>query len=443
MKVLIIGGDAAGMSAAAKLNRILKDCQIIVYEKGKHLSYASCGLPYFAAGYPIAADDLIQRTAEQFATAGIVTLVEHEVLSVNPIHKTLTVKNLKTGDTFADGYDKLMIATGSSSLIPAVPGADLDGVFYLKSVNDGIALREAVQAKHVKDITVVGGGYIGVEFAEALHASGKRVRMIQRSDTILKNFYPEISAAALNELKRLGVDVRLSEKLLSIEEFKGRKQVVTNAGAYETDVVLLAIGVRPATEFLEDSGIALAKNGAVVIDRQMRTSQPDIYAAGDCAQVYHLLKDENVFIPLATTANKCGRIVGKNLAGGEVEFAGTLGCAAIKVGQLELATVGLTLQEAATVGFDCTAKTIHTQTLPGYYQTDTDAMFRVVYEKGTRRLLGVQGVGKHGIALRIDVFAAAIANSMTADALGMLDLCYAPPFSTVWDAVHIVANAAK
>ena len=443
MKVLIIGGDAAGMSAAAKLKRILQDSQIVVYEKGKYLSYASCGLPYYAAGYPIEAGDLIQRTAQQFAKAGITTLIEHEVLSVNPTGKTLTVKNLKTGDTFDDGFDKLMIATGSSSVIPTVPGTDLAGVFYLKSVDDGTVLREAVQSEQVKDITIVGGGYIGVEFAEALHASGKRVRMIQRADTIISNFYPEISAAAQDELARLGVDVILGEQLESMHKEGSRIRVVTDAAAYETDLVLLAVGVRPATDFLEGSGIAVAKNGAVVVDRQMRTNQPDIYAAGDCAQVYHLLKDENVFIPLATTANKCGRIVGENLAGGNVEFVGTLGCAAIKVGQLELATVGLTLQEAEIAGFDCTAKTIHTQTLPGYYTPDTDAMFRVVYENGTRRLLGVQGAGKHGVALRIDVFAAAIANRMTTEALGMLDLCYAPPFSTVWDAVHIVANAAK
>ncbi len=340
-------------------------------------------------------------------------------------------------------YDRLLIATGAYPVIPPVPGIASDGVYTLKTVDDGIRLKKALQSNGVEDITIVGGGYIGVEFAEAFHASGKKVRILQRGQMLLSNFDPEISKFAQDELVRLGIELKLSEQLDFIEEKNGRKRLTTNRGHYDTDVVLLAAGVRPATDFLKGSKIQLAKNGAIIVDRQMRTNIKDVYAAGDCAQVYHILKGENTYIPLATTANKCGRLTGENLAGATREFTGTLGCAAIKVGRLELATVGLTLREGEAAGYNCTAKIVRTQTLPGYYRADSTATFKVVYEKQTRRLLGVQGAGSEGVALRIDVFAAAIANCMTTDALGMLDLCYAPPFSTVWDAVHVAANAAK
>jgi NADPH-dependent 2,4-dienoyl-CoA reductase/sulfur reductase-like enzyme len=201
--------------------------------------------------------------------------------------------------------------------------------------------------------------------------------------------------------------------------------------------------VKPSTEFLKDSGIRLAKNGAVMIDRQMRTNYPDIYAAGDCAEVYHLVKERNAYIPLATTANKCGRIVGENLAGGEISFVGTLGSAAVKVGQLELGRTGLSEQEAQDLGLNAASVMVKAMDQPHYYPGSNPVWLKVIYEKGTKRILGAQGVGRRGAVLRIDVFAAAIANRMPADELGMLDLCYAPPFATPWDAIHIAANAVK
>lgn len=443
MKLIVIGGDAAGMSAASKLKRTQKDSEIVVYEKGNYLSYAACGLPYFVADQEIEASDLIQRTKGDFEAQGIKPMLLHEVYKVVPNEKKVLVKNLASGEVFEDAYDKLLVATGARPIIPLLPGVDLEGVLPLKTIDDGVHLKSKLSQANVKDVTIIGGGYIGVEVAEALTGSGKRIRIIQRPDRILRHFDPEIAAFAHKELVRLGVDIKTSEKLETILGTNQAEKVVTDKGTYDTDLVIMAIGVRPATDFIEDSGIRLANNGAVIIDREMRTNIPDIYAAGDCAEIYHLVKEGNSYIPLATTANKCGRIVGANLAGEQIKFVGTLGSAAIKVGEIELARTGLSENEIKDLQLDYKAVMVKTSNLPHYYPKAAPVWFKVFYERGTHRILGAQGAGKQGVVLRIDVFASAIANKMSTDELGMLDLCYAPPFSTVWDAIHIAANAAK
>lgn len=443
MKVIIIGGDAAGMSAASKLKRLKKDSDIVVYEKGGYLSYAACGLPYYAAGDSMQKESLIQRSKSDFEADGIRPMLFHEVLRIMPDGKRVLVRNLRTGETFEDLYDKLMIATGAHAVIPSVPGIGLSGVHTLHTIDDAAALKETLARDGTRDITIIGGGYIGVEAAEALAGAGFRVRMIQRPDTLIKSFDPDMAAFARQELERLGVTIKFKENLASVSGTDRVEKVTTDRDSYVTDAVLLATGIHPSTEFLQDSGIALAQNGAVVVDREMRTNLPDIYAAGDCAQIYHLLKEKNVYIALATTANKCGRIVGENLAGGRTRFVGTLGSAAIKVGGLEMARTGLSENDAKEMGLDYRTVTVKAANHPGYYPGSSPIWFKLIYENGTGRILGAQGAGRQGVVLRTDVFAAAIAGGMTTHALGMLDLCYAPPFSAPWDAVHIAANAAK
>jgi NADPH-dependent 2,4-dienoyl-CoA reductase/sulfur reductase-like enzyme len=443
MKAVIIGGDAAGMSAATKLKRIAGGSKVFVYEKGDYLSYAACGLPYYAVDDDIKKESLIQMTKSKFESLGIYPILFHEVVKVFPDEKRLIVRNTVTGATSEDDYDKLLIATGARPIVPDVPGVDLDMVRHLKTVGDGEALKKILTGGSVKDVTIIGGGYIGVEAADNLISAGLRVRIIQRPDRLLRNFEPEFSEYARAELKRLGVVIKTGEALLSIEGDGKAEKVVTDKSAYDTDLVLLAIGVRPATEFLKDTGISLASNGAVIIDRQMRTNIDDIYAAGDCAEVYHMLKGSNAYLPLATNANKCGRIVGENLSGRHVEFAGALGSAAVKVGDIEIARTGLSESEAKSMGIDCKTVMVEAEDLPAYYPGSSPMHIKVIYEAGTRRLLGAQAAGKKGAVLRMDVFACAIAGSMTAGDLGMLDLCYAPPFATPWDAVNIAANAAK
>ncbi|MCI2105904.1 MAG: CoA-disulfide reductase [Intestinimonas sp.] len=443
MKVIVIGGDAAGMSAASKLKRLVKDCEIVAYEKGNYLSYAACGLPYYVAYHDMKVDSLIQRTKPEFEAAGIHPVLFHEVCRVMPEQKKVMVRNLETGEKFEDTYDKLLIATGAHPVIPSVPGTDLMGVHTLKTIDDAVKLKNGISEGVAKEVLIVGGGYIGVEAAETMAAAGLKVRVIQRRDVLLKNFDPEISSFARQELERLGVTICTSEKLKAIEGDTRVQRVVTDKGAYTADLVLLASGVVPSTEFLKDSGIALGEKGAVAVDREMRTNFPDIYAAGDCAEVYHMIKERNVYIPLATTANKCGRIVGENLSGRHVSFAGTLGSAAVKVGELELARTGLSESEARSLDFDSASVMVKASDLPHYYPGASPVWIKMIYEKGTKRILGAQGAGGTGTVLRINIFAAAVANGMKTGELGMLDLCYAPPFSTVWDAVHIAANAAK
>lgn len=442
MKTVIIGGDAAGMSAAAKLRRLSKSAKITVYEKGNYLSYASCGLPYSAVYEDLKIERLIHRTPEAFEAADIQPKLRHEVLAVRPGEKTVLVKRLDTGEEFLDNYDKLLIATGAHPIVPDLPGAYLEDVLTLKTLDDGLVLKKRL-SEGVKSVVIVGGGYIGVEVAETLASTGKRVTIIQRPDRLLKNFDIEISAFAFKELERLGVEIKTGEQLTSIRRSDGALEVLTDKDAYTSDLVLLALGVRPSTEFLQGSGIALAKNGAVIVDREMRTNLPDIYSAGDCAQIYHMITGGNVYIPLATTANKAGRMVASNLNGEHIEFPGTLGCAAVKVGEKELARTGLSESEAEALGFDFKTVVVEAKDVPHYYPGSEKITIKLIYEPGTKRILGVQGAGPSGTVLRINIFAIAIANGMTAEALGMTDLCYAPPFSTVWDAVHIASNAAK
>jgi NADPH-dependent 2,4-dienoyl-CoA reductase/sulfur reductase-like enzyme len=290
---------------------------------------------------------------------------------------------------------------------------------------------------------IIGGGYIGFEMAETLAGTGKKVRIIHRSERLLKNFDPEIAALARQELERLGVEIGINENITAIKGDKKVEKVITDREAYKADMVLLAVGVKPATAFLENTGLAFGKNGAIVIDRQLRTNLPDIYAAGDCAEIYHMVKESNDYIPLATTANKCGRIAGENLGGRQIEFPGTLGSSAIKVGELELARTGLSESEAATLGFDYKTTMIAAYNKASYYPGSAEIQLKLIYEKGTKRILGAQGVGKSGVVLRIDVIAGAISGGLTAEQLGYQDFCYAPPFSTVWDPVNILGNTAK
>jgi NADPH-dependent 2,4-dienoyl-CoA reductase/sulfur reductase-like enzyme len=442
MKVIIIGGDAAGMSAASKLRRVQKNCDIIIYEKDTYLSYAACGLPYFVTSPAIEKDDLIQRTKEEFEKAGLKPFLHHEVLRVWPDQKKMLVKDLSSGHEFEDTYDKLLIATGARPIVPNFPGVTLDGVHVLKTVDDGVNMKAKLSDPNVQNIIVVGGGYIGVEVAESVAQMGKQVRIIEMAERILMPFDPEISKFAQYELARLGVKVNVKERLESIIGDSTVEKVVTDRDTYDADLVILALGVKPATEFLKDSGIQLAGNGAVIIDREMRTNIEDIYAVGDCAQVYNWVKQENDYIPLATTANKCGRITGENLAGKHIKFVGTLGSSALKVGEIELARTGLSESDAQKLELDYKTVLVETRNVPHYYPDSTPIWFKMIYENGTKRILGAQGAGKD-VVLRINVFASAIFNKMSASYLGMLDLCYSPPFATVWDAVHITANAAK
>ena len=431
------------MSAASKIKRIQKDAVVRVYAMGRFLSYGACGLCYFIAGYNDDHRKMIARSREAFEEQGIKTFLRSEAIGVDVQNKVVSVKNLDTGEVLKETYDKLMIATGARAVVPSIPGIEKKGIYTLKTLEDGLCLKEEIGRYGVLDVVIIGGGYIGVEMAEAMHALGKRVVCLEAADRILTPFDEEIADMALDEIKRHGVEVKTGVKVLAFKGGESVNTVVTEDGEYVADAVVIAAGVRPATDFLENSGIAMEQNGAIIVDRQMRTSVADVYSAGDCAMVYDRVKKENVYLPLGAVANKCGRIAGGNMCGGSDEFPGALSSTALKVFDLQLGRTGLSERDALKMGYTYGRVFVEAKNHPKYYPDSEPLMVKVIYEKPSMKLLGAQLCGKDGAALRTDVFAVAIHAEMTTKQLGMVDLIYSPPFAGVWDAVHIACNAAK
>jgi len=408
MKAVIIGGVAAGMSAASKIKRNDPTAEVTVYEKGNFLSYGACGLPYFVSGENPDYTKMIARTREQFSKAGIRTFLNHEVLSISPEEKSVTVKNTATQETFKDGYDSLLIATGCTSVVPPIPGIDNAGVFYIKTLEDGLLLQKVASHESVRRCVIIGGGYIGIEMTEAFLRLGKEVTVIEGANRILSPFEPEFSEMAAKELIQNGAQVKTGERVISIEEQRTHRLVRTSHGEYPADIILMSVGVMPATQFLKDTGIRMTKNGAIIVDREMRTSLPGIYAAGDCAVTYNRIMEEDYFLPLGTVANKCGRIAGGNMLGKHEKFTGALGTAAIKVCGIEMGRTGMSEADALRMGIDYRTTMVTTYNHPPYYPGQTAITIKLIYEKGTRRLLGACAAGQHGAVLRVDMFAIAI-----------------------------------
>ncbi len=444
MRIIIIGGVAAGMSAAAKAKRIAKDAEVVIYEKTDVVSWGACGLPYYVGDFIGDHNKLIARPVEKLRETGLDININHEVLSVNVENKTLKVKDLESGREFEDTYDKLMIATGASSIIPPIKNVKLENVFTLKDLKDGLSLKEIALNDSVKDVVIIGAGFIGIEVVEAMKKLNKNVRLIQLDARVLPDsFDKEITDIMEKELVNHGVDLHVSEM---VKEFKGEgkvSEVVTDKGSYKADLVVIATGVRPNTAFLKETGINMFPNGAIIIDEFGETSIKDIYSAGDCASVYHAVRGENVYIPLATTANKIGRIVGENLAGKRNSFQGTLGSAAVKVMDLEAARTGISESDAVKKGLEYKAVFISDKNQTNYYPGQEDIHVKLIYDANTKVILGGQIIGKKGAVLRVDVIAAAVFMKMTTEQLGMLDLCYAPPFARTWDVLNVAANVAK
>lgn len=445
-KVIIIGGVAAGMSAASKAKREKNDLEITVYEMTDIVSWGSCGLPYYVGNFYDDSKRMIAKPLERFQKEGITVKMKHEVIGVDIEKKEISVKNLITKEIFKDKYDELIIATGASAVNPPIKNIDLENVFTLKAFSDGIVLKKAMMKPENKRVVIIGAGYIGLEAVEAAVNLKKEVRIIQLGDRVIPgSFDKEITDMMETEIRgHKDVLLNLDE---AVSEFEGKNgkvsEVKTNKGVYPADIVILATGVRPNTKFLEGTGIETLKNGAVIIDGRGRSSVKDIYAAGDCATVYHKIKKENVYIPLATTSNKIGRVVGENLAGKDKEFKGTLGSAAIKILDLEAGRTGLSSEEAEKMGINYKAVFVHDKNQSHYYPGQEDLYVKLIYEADTKKILGGQLIGKKGAVLRVDVLAAAIDKGMTTDELAYLDLCYAPPFSLTWDILNIAGNLAK
>lgn len=447
MKIIIIGGVAAGMSAAAKASRIDKNAEIVIYEKTEIVSWGACGLPYYVGNFYEDPNNMIARPVEKFIEAGMNIKIKHEVVGIDVEKKEVIIKNLVTEETFTDNYDKLMVATGAHAIMPPIKNLSTKGVHTLKDYTDGIVLKEEMMKDEIQDIIVVGAGYIGIEVVEAAKHLGKRsVRLIQLGERVLlESFDKEITDVMEEEIRsHEGVELHLEEAVQEIVEKDGKVVgIKTNKGEYKADLVVISTGVRPNTAFLKDTGIEMLPNGALVIDEFGKTSIDSIYSAGDCATVYHRVRKENVYIPLATTANKIGRIVGENLAGKNTAFKGTLGSAAIKVLDVEAGRTGITENEAIKMGINYKTVFVKDKNQTNYYPGREDIFVKLIYNADTRVLLGAQIAGKKGAVLRVDALATAIYSRLTVDEIGMMDFCYAPPFARTWDVMNVAGNVAK
>lgn len=444
MKVIIIGGIAAGMSAAAKFKRLSPNDDVVVYEKGDIVSFGACGLPYYVGGFFDDSNEMIARTPEAFREAGVEIHTKHEVTNVDFSKKKVTVKNLNTNEVLEESYDKLMIASGARAIIPPIKNIDLENVVTLKSMDDGNKLRELMSKEENKKIAIIGAGFIGLEAAEAAKHRGKEVTVIQLQDRVLQEvFDKDITDLLEEELRENGVNLLLSETVTELIGDGKVSKVKTNKREIEADIVILATGVKPNTDFLNCDEIKMIRNGAIVVDKYGRTSVEDVYAAGDCATINSLITDREIYVPLATGANKLGRIVGENLAGQNNSFQGSMASSCIKVMDMEAARTGLSEKEVLNLGFNYKTKFITDMNQTSYYPGRERIYVKLIYDAHTRVILGGQVAGYKDAVQRCNVLAACIYAKMTTEQLGMLDLCYAPPFSRTWDVLNVAGNVSK
>lgn len=439
MKIVIIGGVAAGMSAAAKLGRELPDAQILVFEKTQEVSYAGCGLPYYVSGENSDINKLRIRTVEQFRKSGIDVRLGHTVIGLDAKNKTIDVEN--ESGVIQESYDRLIITTGASPIVPPIPGKDLPGVFVLKTLQDALQMREAVEK--AESVVIVGGGYIGLELVEAFVHQNKKVTVIERLDRVLTVFDREFSEQVAEYLNKSGVELHLSETVTEIQKDGDDLLVVTDKGSKKAQLVVFAVGVRPNTAFLKNSGIEMIGNGAIVIDDQMKTNLEDVYSAGDCATVNHRVTGKMKYIPLATNANKQGKLIAEIIAGKEKSYTQALGSAMIKILDLELAKTGIGESEAGEYDGELEHVTVTSGNHAHYYPGYGKVTIKLTVDKQSKIIVGAQLIGAAGTALRVDPFVVAITAKMTAGEFGSLDFGYAPPFASTWDVMHIAANAIK
>ncbi|MGG7148971.1 CoA-disulfide reductase [Clostridium butyricum] len=444
MRVIIIGGIAAGTSAAAKFRRMHKDAEIVIYEKNNIVSFGACGLPYFVGDFFEDSNNMIARTPEAFINSGVDVKTLHEVKRVDFENKKVIVKDLKGNEEFEDYYDKLMIATGASSIIPPIKNLDIENVHTLKSMEDGIRLKELFRDENNKNIAIIGAGFIGLEAVEAAKKYGKKVSVFQLGDRILQDvFDKEITDLLEEELRNHNVDLYLQESVTEIIGDKKVKRVKTPNREVEADVVIIATGVRPNTEFLKNSNLAMLPNGAIIVDNYGKTSIEDVYSAGDCATITQIITGEKAYVPLATGANKLGRIVGENLAGADIEFQGSLSSSCIKVMNMEAGRTGITESKAKALNLNYKTVFINDMNATNYYPGQSKIYIKLIYDSESKVILGGQVAGYKDAVQRVNVIAACIYGKLTTKELGMLDLCYAPPFARTWDALNVAGNVCK
>ncbi|MEP7181854.1 MAG: FAD-dependent oxidoreductase [Betaproteobacteria bacterium] len=444
-RLVIIGGDAAGMSAAAQARRIKPpaELEIVAFERGSRTSYAACGLPYLVGALVETPDRLVARTPEQHRANGIDVRTRHEVTAIDLQASAVTVRDLDTGRESVMRYDELLIGTGASGITPPWPGIDAEGVLQLRTLDDAIEV-ERLLAAGARRAVVVGAGYIGLEVAEGLLERGLGVTVVERLDAPMGAVLDaDMAAGVADAMRAAGIDLRLGTAVTGFTTADGRVTAVETAGGpVAADLVVIGLGVRPNVDLARAAGIGVGEARGIVVDDHLRTDTPHVWAAGDCVESRHRITGRSVVVALGTHANKQGRVAGTNIAGGDAAFAGVLGTAITKFRNLEIGRTGLTEREAEAAGFDAVGVTTEASSRAHYYPGAQPMLIKIVGERGTGRLLGAQIVGGEGAGKRIDVLATALWNDMTVEAVGGMDLSYAPPFSPVWDPVLLAAGKA-
>ena len=444
-RLVVVGGDAAGMSAASQAKRLRGDgLEVVALERGRHASYSACGIPYWVGGVVEDESSLVARTPEEHRANGIDLRLRHEATGLDLDRREVEVRDHGTSTTYQIGFDQVVIATGARPRRPEIPGVSAPGVHGVQTLDDGEALLDTL-GRSPRRAVVVGGGYIGIEMAEAMVNRGLEVTVVTRSREPMATLDPDMGAQVHQAMEDMGVAVRTSVQLREVSTGPdGRATgVVTDQGELPADVVVLGTGVEPETTLAAAAGLPLGRWGGLVTDLQMRVFDVDgVWAAGDCVESIDLISGNRVHVALGTHANKQGRVAGTNLGGGYATFPGVVGTAVSKVCDLEIARTGLRERDCDAVGFRYLTVQVGSRTRAGYYPGADRVTVKLVVEQRSGRLLGGQIVGGEASAKRIDVLAVALWNRMTVEEVVSLDLGYAPPFSPTWDPVLIAARKA-
>ena len=439
MKVVIVGGVAGGATAAARIRRLDEQAEIVVFERSGFVSYANCGLPYYIGDVITDPEELTLQTPESFFSRFRVDMkIRHEVTSIHPDRKTVSVKNLETGMEFEESYDKLILSPGAKPTQPRLPGVGLDKVFTLRTVEDTFRIKEYISTYHPQSAVLAGGGFIGLELAENLRELGLKVTIVQRPKQLMNPFDADMASFIHAEVRRHGVELALGYTVEGFEEKDGGVDVLLKDNVpLHADMVILAIGVTPDTALAKEAGLELGIKGSIVVNDRMETSAPDIYAVGDAVQVKHFVTGQDALIALAGPANKQGRIAADNICGGDSRYSGSQGSSVVKVFDLTAAATGINETNAGKAGLSVDSVVLSPMSHAGYYPGGKAMTMKVVFEKETFRLLGAQIVGYEGVDKRIDVLATAIRGGLKATELKELELAYAPPYSSAKDPVNM------